>query len=128
MPVKVVLVSYLESSKTFKIPGDQDGSELEYLTEEFMKAFSFESNVNLKVSFQRFSPEWDQYVDLEEEDKLRNKDKLKAIVIPSLRDAAPSVTSSERTEVSQILRWLTLHSQDVKMLDVVSDVSCCVLC
>ena len=128
MPVKVVLVSYLESSKTFKIPGDQDGRELEYLTEEFMKAFSFESNVNLKVSFQRFSPEWDQYVDLEEEDKLRNKDKLKAIVIPSLRDAAPSVTSSERTEVSQILRWLTLHSQDVKMLDVVSDVRCCVLC
>ena len=66
--IKSVLISYLDSSKPVKIPAVYDGTELDYLTRIFMKAFSFESNVNLKITFQRFSTDWEQYVDLDEND------------------------------------------------------------
>ena len=48
-----------------RIPRSIDGDELSYLTNEFKKAFAFGDNVNLQVTFQKYDPDWGEYIDLE---------------------------------------------------------------
>lgn len=78
--MKSVLVSYLERKKVFKIPEGED-NELSYLKEKFFEAFEIE-NGTAKVSFQYYSSEWDEYVELESFDVIENKAKLKAVITP----------------------------------------------
>ena len=59
-------------------------TDMEFITKEFMREFSFESNVNINVTFQRFDPEWDEYIDLEPGSTPNHKDKLLAVVTPTL--------------------------------------------
>ena len=44
--------------------------------------------MNLDISFQRFDPDWDDYVDLDEDSVLQEKEKLKAVVTPILVSAS----------------------------------------
>ena len=67
---------------------------MEYLRREFLKHFFFEKNVKLQITFQHFDPEWEEYVDLEEDAVVHHKDKLKAIVTPRLSDSAPTTSTS----------------------------------
>ena len=78
---KSILVSYLERNKILKIPDSTDG-DVTFLEREFKKEFKFGSNVNLLVTFQRYDSEWGEYVDLDDEYSLGNKEKLKAVVTP----------------------------------------------
>lgn len=75
--VKSVLVSHLERKVIFKIPKEKCVSDVEFLILEFKKKFSHESNA---ITFQRFDADWDQIVDLEENEVLNDKDKLTAVI------------------------------------------------
>ena len=91
---KVVLVSHLERNKKISIPQHKSEGDMEYLRREFLKHFFFEKNVKLQITFQHFDPEWEEYVDLEEDAVVHHKDKLKAIVTPRLSDSAPTTSTS----------------------------------
>ena len=52
--------------------------DLQFLESEFKTSFSFQKNVRLCVTFQRYDKDWEEYVDLEPTDIIENKDKLRA--------------------------------------------------
>ena len=96
--MKTVLLSYLERNKVAHIPGDLKAcSDLSYLDQEFRKLFLFEGNVSIHLSFQKFSPLWGDFVELEENEILNDKDKLKVIVSPRLVTPVNSSQSSTCT-------------------------------
>ena len=97
---KSILVSYLQRNKILKIPDSPEG-DVGFLEAEFKKEFKFESNVNL-VTFQRYDGEWGEYVDLDDDYSIANKEKLKAIVTPIL--VTPPATDLDR--VSQVRIFL----------------------
>ena len=86
---KTVLLSYLEKNKKVTIPANAPKSDLEYLRDIFLTSFKFESNVLLDVTFQKFDGEWNEFIDLEDGDKVCHKDKLKAVVTPILAQDTP---------------------------------------
>ena len=51
--------------------------------------------MRLVVTFQRFDNEWNEYVDLEEDEVINDKDKLKVVVSPSLSDTCSTEDLSE---------------------------------
>ena len=55
---KRVLICYLERKTLVSIP-PETSSKLQFLTEEFRKQCSFQSNVNLAVTFQHYDDDWD---------------------------------------------------------------------
>ena len=93
---KAVLVSYLERQKVLKIDAHKI-SDVKFLALEFRKQFAFNSNVNL-VTFQRFDSEWGEYVELESDDEIEHKDKLKAVVTPFLVTPAESRSGERSSE------------------------------
>jgi hypothetical protein len=90
---KSVLVTYLERNKVLKIADSNDSSDVKRLEGEFRKEFKFDSNVRLIITFQRYDRDWEEFVDLDDECTLLNKDKLKAVVTPLL--ATPTTEISE---------------------------------
>ena len=93
---KSVLISYLERNKKVEIPSSKPScmTDIAYLESIFKSLFSFESNVNLCITFQRYDRDWDEFVDLETNDLVNDKDKLKAIVSPILGQPTSSVSVS----------------------------------
>ena len=90
---RTVLISYLDRNKAFSIPDNKDVYDVEYLRGEFIKAFSFHSrNVNIEITFQKYDGEWDAYVDLEDDSTVDHRDKLKAVVMPLLRESSTCST------------------------------------
>ena len=81
---KCVLISYLERNKVIRVPIVKEDTDLEFIRKEFIKLFSFEGNVRLCLSFQRFDEDWQDYVEIDEGDDIENKEKIKVIVIPVL--------------------------------------------
>ena len=54
--------------------------------------------MKLQITSQHFDPEWEEYVNLEEDAVVYNKDKLKAIVTPRQSDSAPTTSASVTDE------------------------------
>ena len=97
--MKSVLITYcpashLERNTIIRIPDDCDIPDISYLKKQCTKFFSFGTNVSLNIIFQRFDPEWESFIDLEEDSIVEHKEKLRLIVIPSLNDSITSATSS----------------------------------
>ena len=92
-PTLKVLLCYLENKKALMLPPKAEVEDLSYLNSEFLKTFSFQSNVKLRVTFQRYDEMWGEYVDLDESDEIFDKDKLKVVVTPLLQSAASSVAT-----------------------------------
>ena len=78
---KTVLVSYLERNKVIRIPESKKENDIDYLAKEFKKAFAFGRNVNILLTFQKFDQDWNEYIDLDDDSVLCNKDNIKAVVI-----------------------------------------------
>ena len=80
-------MSYLERNKVFEIPGAVE-NDIAYLTSQVLKGFNFtfDTNVNLEVTFQKYDKDWDAYLDVEKDYQV---DRLKAVVTPSLTDTNP---------------------------------------
>ena len=77
---RFLVALYLERKKKFSLPTVKDLSDVQYLKREFLTAFAFkqERAVNLSVSFQSFDKEFDDFVEVEEDDDIPDKTKLKA--------------------------------------------------
>ena len=91
MMSKLVLVAYLERKKKITIPKKSTKEEHDYLTQQFLHIFDLELSVKpQQVTFQRFDPEWDEYIDLEADEGLQNRDKLKVVVTPCPSNVVPS--------------------------------------
>ena len=100
MANRIVLVSYLERKKKFSLPTVKDLSDVDYLKREFLTAFAFkqERAVNLSVSFQSFDKEFDDFVEVEDDDVIPDKTKLKAVVMPVLGDTPVTPVSGSYME------------------------------
>ena len=91
---KTVLVAYLERKKKINIEKKPTESEYQQLREEAVKIFGIDKRVNSRqLIFQRFDPEWDDYIDVDEGDVFAHKGKLK-LVINGLSGDVPSTPSS----------------------------------
>ena len=98
MAMKSVLVAYSERNKVFRIPKSIEFPDVIYLEKEFKKEFKFQPNINLEISFQRFEKDWDEFVEVDKDCTMNDKEKLKAVVTPLL------VTDvSSQSEVCQII-------------------------
>ena len=80
-----------------KIPRDKELSDVEYLENEFRKCFTYEGNVSTAVPFHRYSPGWDDYVELDRDEIANDKEKLKVVVIPRLVTPASSSKSCDKS-------------------------------
>ena len=98
---RTVLVSYLDNNKRIVLPSEKLEGDLSYLKDQFLTQFKFERNVTLKVTFQRFDSGWNKYVDLDDTEEIRHKDKLKAVVTPliSCNTSEGSISSSHSGKV-----------------------------
>ena len=82
--------------RTCLISGAQQGHQMcwrtlkkgIFLKREFRKQFSFEKHVAIDVTFQRFDSEWEEYVDLDDDETVSNKEKLKVVVTSKLETPA----------------------------------------
>ena len=83
--MKAVLLSFLDRNKVVKIPEGIDGSELDYIRKQCKTLFSFQQQVSIKITLQRFSEDWNEFVNLEEGDTLKDKEKLKIVITPHLQ-------------------------------------------
>ena len=93
---KNLLVSYLERNKKFSIPTEKDITDVEYLRRKFIDAFSFsDRNVYLVITFQAYEPDWDSYVEIEDDADIPNMAKLKAVVMPVLQETCSTPSVSE---------------------------------
>ena len=95
---KTVLVSYLDNNKRIVLPSEKSECDLR---DQYLTQFKFERNVPLNVTFQRFDVEWNEYVDLDDTEEIRHKDKLKAVVTPliSSNTCEGSISSSHSAKV-----------------------------
>ena len=90
---KCVLLSYLERNKVIKVPIQKQESDLQYLRKEFIKSFSFEKTVGISFSFQKFDSEWGEFVEIDEDAELADKEKIKVVVIATL--GTPGTSTNE---------------------------------
>ena len=72
---KKVLVSYLEYKPIFEIPVNPPKGDITYLREKFLSNFK-----QTNVTFQRFHTGFQSLVDLNNDAKLQDMDRLTAIV------------------------------------------------
>ena len=84
--MKTVLVSYNGSSKVFRLTREE-GDEFDSLKRQCRTMFKFGANVELQIVFQKYDPDWDHLVDVDEDSCfLEDKDKLHMVVQPILID------------------------------------------
>lgn len=86
--MKSILVSFLERNKVIRCPADSEEGDVSFLKREFRKQLSFEKHVAIDVTFQRFDSEWEEYVDLDDDETVSNKEKLKVVVTSKLETPA----------------------------------------
>ena len=98
-------LSLMGKGIVISIPESKRGNDLNYLSQEFKKVFSFGDKCQPAINFQKFDNDWCEHLDLEENCSLSNKDKIKAVVTRILRDDTPlpSMAGTIMGEVSFML-------------------------
>ena len=91
MDSKTVLLKYKESRKKIVIPAEKGISDMAFVESSFRKLFKFEGQVNLTISFQRFDMDFQELVDLEENEELQDMEKLN-VVVTSTVTTPPAVS------------------------------------
>ena len=79
MSKKTVFISYLAHNVVFKIAVDNPEGDVAILRAKFLLKFTDQIN----VTFQRYDAEWGCDEDLNDDDEVYDKDRLKAIVSPA---------------------------------------------
>ena len=97
---KSVLVSYLER---IEIPRDKPRkmADVQYIESVFKSVFSFDRNVKLCITFQRFHTDLNEFVDLELGDDMNHKNKSKVVVSPLSNNFETSSVSVSAITPSQ---------------------------
>ena len=104
--MKTVLLSYLDRKKVVRLlPSESEESDIVRLMTEFKSAFSFEKQVSIDVTFQRFEKEWDDYVDLDKDCVIADKDRLKVVVMPILNTPPASSVCVIDPSPKDTVRW-----------------------
>ena len=88
--MKSVLVSFLDRNKVVKCPIETDNGDIPYLKKGFRKHFSFEKHIAVDITFQHFDEEWQEYIDLNVDEVIQHKEKLKVVVTSTLHTPAPT--------------------------------------
>lgn len=76
MAAKQTLVTFQERKKIINIP---QGNGIDYLRKEFCRIFGIESKA-APVTFQRFNLDFQEYVDIDSDSEIFDKEKLQAVV------------------------------------------------
>ena len=84
-----VLVSYLERNKVFSLEGTPPEGDIPSLKKDFIQQFKFEPNVRLDITFHRYDTVWEEFVELDEDARVEDRERLKAIVTPILAVETP---------------------------------------
>ena len=92
MADKVVLVQYLDRNK---IPRLKEETDIEFLQFEFCISFNLSKNVSIVISFQWYDPEWEEYVEIENYEDVKDKEMLKVVVAQCLHTSTESMVDSE---------------------------------
>jgi len=100
MSDRAVLLSYGERNKVVKIPpGVNDLTFLRNVVEKtFLKAE--ESHGGVKVYFQKYNTEWEEWVDVDENFVAETKDKLKVVVTSTFVTDLGSEREEENLEMT----------------------------
>ena len=84
--MKSVFLSYSDRNVVLHIAEDNNNdSDLARLEKEFRAVFAFQ-DVSAIISFQRFDRDWDEYVELEQDERIADKSKLKVVVVEPPRE------------------------------------------
>ena len=75
--VKQILVMFEERKKILSIP-QEDG--INFLRREFLRVFDVNCSEAV-ITFQRFNPEFEEYVDIHSDSEVDSKEKLQAVVV-----------------------------------------------
>ena len=94
--MKSVLVSFLDRNKVIKLPCESEEGDIPLLKREFRKEFAFEKHVAVDVTFQRYDHDWNEFVDLNDDEKVGNKEKLKVVVTSTLYSPAETDTQDDK--------------------------------
>ena len=89
---KVVLVQYLNRNKRIK------ETDIEFLQSEIRKSFNLSGNVSIMISFQWYDPEWEEweeYVEIQNYEDVKNKEKLKVVGARCLHTPTESMVDSD---------------------------------
>ncbi len=65
------------------------------MSRKFLESFNYTKNARLAVHFQRFDEEWQEYIDLDVDATIYDKDKLKVVVSPLLSEDSSTEETSE---------------------------------
>ena len=93
MARKSVLVSYQQRNKILQIPESKEETDIEFLTGEFKRAFELGETFDIIV-FQVFDKEWNEYIDLDGNSSLCNKDKIRVVLTPAVAQQTPTTGSA----------------------------------
>ena len=88
--MKSILVSYLDHNKVVDVPMLKEESDVTFIKKEFRKQLSFGNQVSVEVTLQWFDQDWDEYVDLNSDDEVATREKLKVVVTSKLH--TPTIT------------------------------------
>ena len=102
MAARRVLLSYLDHNKIFSIPADVT-CDVSYIKDKFLTSFDLKDDLTVDVLLQRYDKDWEAFVDLSTEDKLSDKDKVKAIVTYELSVKKPFGSSSNTSAAASIV-------------------------
>ena len=83
MAKKSILLSYSGRNKVAKIPRE-DRNNISFLREEFKTLYSAKSVETQAIQFHRYDEDWQEYIELEDDDIVRDKEKLNVKIVPML--------------------------------------------
>ena len=106
---KRVLLSYLERNKIVDIPERKEENDVQYMKNEFLNIFNLIDDVTVDdVFFQKFDEEWDAFIDLEDDDELNDKDKVKAVVTHTHNLQSPKWIDSMDTSIIYVRKLTSI--------------------
>ena len=101
---------------------------MNYLKDQFLKNFNFSKNVKIQITFLQFDPEWDEYVDLDEDVVLPHKEKLKVVVSPYLAATTNKIPYRQASLCASALSTPPPNTLWTSCRAIFSTVECCGWC
>lgn len=75
-----VLVSYKERNQVFTLEGNDEVNRLEELKRKTSEKFHISNDQEIQV--QKYDAEWDSFIDIENDDAISDRDRLKLVTLP----------------------------------------------
>ena len=94
-----VLVSYKERNQVFTLEGNDQVNGLGELKRKASERFDISNDQEIQI--QKYDAEWDCFLDIDKEDAISDRDKLKIVTMPSssLTHHAKETTQKKHTAI-----------------------------